>query len=159
MAQPLDYIKTARRLLGRAQSRRPRQSDLKRALSTAYYAMFHALCRTCADCLIGGTGSARSEEAWRQAYRSVEHGFSKKQCKNQQVVAKFPKEIEDFASQFKTLQEKRHAADYDPVSRFTRLDVETWINTAELSIRALNRAPLPDRRAFAAWTTMKSRTD
>lgn len=159
MAQPLDYIKTARKLMRSSASRRPRQSDLKRALSTAYYAMFHTLCRNCADCLIGGASSARSDEAWRQAYRSVEHGFSKKQCKNQDVMAKFPKEIEDFASQFKTLQEKRHAADYDPASRFTRLDVGTWVDAAEVSIRRFKRAPIADRRAFAAWTTMKNRTD
>ncbi|MCY4185677.1 MAG: hypothetical protein OXC82_09925 [Rhodobacteraceae bacterium] len=36
--QPLDLISTARRLVGK-----PRQADLKRALSTAYYALFHAL--------------------------------------------------------------------------------------------------------------------
>ncbi|WP_210405398.1 hypothetical protein [Rhodophyticola sp. CCM32] len=121
--------------------------------------MFHALCRNCADCLIGGTNSARSAPAWRQAYRAVEHTYAKRQCANQQVIAKFPKEIEDFSSQFKTLQEKRHSADYDPHARFTKTDVDTAIDTAELAIRSFQSTRIKDRRAFAAWTTMKNRTD
>jgi len=75
------------------------------------------------------------------------------------VISKFPKEIEDFASQFKTLQEKRHEADYDPFSRFTRTDVQTSVETAELAIRQFQKSPIKDRRAFAAWTTMKNRSD
>jgi uncharacterized protein (UPF0332 family) len=156
---PLDLIKTARKLVGTGVTRRPRQSDLKRAVSTAYYAMFHALCRNCADCLIGGTNSDRSAPAWRQAYRAVEHGFAKKQCARKGVISKFPKEIEDFAAQFKTLQEKRHSADYDPASRFNRSDVETAIDTAELAIKKFQKAQRKDRRAFAAWTAMKNRAD
>lgn len=159
MARPLDYIRTARRLVRSGSATRPRQSDLKRALSTAYYAMFHALCWNCADCLIGGSNSARSAQAWRQAYRAVEHRFAKNQCSNSKVMSKFPKDIEDFASQFKTLQEKRHEADYDPFSRFTLTDVTTGIDTAELAIRRFQRSRIKDRRAFAAWTTMKNRTD
>lgn len=159
MARSLDYIKTARRLLGPTSARRPRQSDLKRALSTAYYAMFHALCWNCADCLIGTSQSDRSAPAWRQAYRAVEHKFVKNQCGDKSVIAKFPKEIEDFANQFRTLQEKRHAADYDPFSRFYRTDVETWIDTTEEAIRKFQKTPRKDRRAFAAWTTMRNRTD
>lgn len=160
MARPLDYVKTARRLLGReGAATRPRQSDLKRALSTAYYAMFHQLCWNCADCFIGGTSADRSHQAWRQAYRAVEHGFAKKQCNNQQLMARFPKEIEDFASQFKTLQELRHTADYDPFCRLSRFEVATLVEAAELAIRQFKSAPIKDRRAFAAWTTMKNRMD
>ncbi len=75
------------------------------------------------------------------------------------MLAKFPKDIEDFASQFKALQEKRHEADYDPTSRFTRTDVETYIDAAELAIKRFQSAGIKDRRAFAAWTTLKNRTD
>ena len=35
---------------------RPRQSDLKRAISTAYYALFHALALMCADILATQAG-------------------------------------------------------------------------------------------------------
>jgi len=120
--------------------------------------MFHTMCRNCADCLIGGTNSDRSAPAWRQAYRAVEHGFAKKQCRNTSVLSKFPKEIEDFASLFSALQEKRHAADYDPGSKFTLSDVTTSVDAAELAIKKFQKARIKDRRAFAAWTTMKNRS-
>ncbi|SHG74169.1 hypothetical protein [Marivita hallyeonensis] len=159
MAQPLDFIKTARRLVGKADSKRRRQSDLRRAISTAYYAMFHALCKNCADCLIGGTKSHRSQKAWRQAYRAVEHGFSKSQCKNSNIVSQFPKEIEDFATLYVALQEKRHSADYDPFVSFALSDVVEAIDSAEEAISELRSVPKKDLRAFAAWTAMKARKD
>jgi len=121
--------------------------------------MFHALCRNCADCLIGGTSSQRSLPAWRQAYRAVEHTFSKQQCKNSGVLRKFPKEIEDFASLYITLQQKRHAADYDPHAQFLKTDVDVLINAAEATLKAFSRVQIKDRRAFAAWSAMKHRKD
>ncbi len=155
--QPLDLIKTARRLA--RGSRRPRQSDLKRALSTAYYAMFHCMCRQCADLLVGGAQSDRSPEAWNQAYRAVEHGFAKNQCKNTTIMRRFPREVEDFARLFIELQENRHAADYDPDSRFTRFGVNVEIDRAEQAIKSLRRVATKDRRAFAVWVVMKKRND
>ena len=53
--QPHDLIASARKLLGESQVGSPKQSDLKRAQSTAYNAMFHALCRNCADTVVGKT--------------------------------------------------------------------------------------------------------
>lgn len=157
--QPLDLIKTARRLVGKQGAKRPRQSDLKRAISTVYYALFHALCRNCADCLIGKTRASRSAPAWSQAYRAVEHGYAKHQCQNKSIIKKFPKKIEDFANLFRDLQLERHQADYDHNSQFRVSDVRTSTDVAELAIRNLNRAKSKDLRAFAAWTAMKKRVD
>ena len=75
------------------------------------------------------------------------------------VIIKFPKEIEDFANLFHEMQVRRHTADYDPTSRFSRTDAITAIEAAEDAIKAFRRAPIKDRRAFAAWTAMKQRTD
>ena len=126
--QPRDLVASARKLVGKGKIGKPRQSDLKRAMSTAYYAMFHALCRNTADCLVGKTKISRSQGAWRQAYRAVDHGHAKKQCKHQAVMRKFPAEIQDFANQFAEFQEKRHKADYDPSSKLTRHEVLTAID-------------------------------
>jgi hypothetical protein len=60
-----DLIATARRL-AKASPKRPRQSDLKRGVSTAYYALFHALARDCADLLVGA-GEARNDPAWHKS--------------------------------------------------------------------------------------------
>ena len=76
--QALDFIETARHLTT-SSSGRPRQSDLRRAVSTAYYALFHCLAICCANMLVGGPGASRSEAAWRQAYRALNHG-AKKRC-------------------------------------------------------------------------------
>lgn len=157
--KPLDLIRTASRLAKSGGSRKPRQSDLKRAISTAYYAMFHALCRNCADCLIGGTNSDRSAPAWRQAYRAVGHGYAKSQCMKNEVIRRFPNEVQDFATLFHSLQAKRHSADYDPGSKFTKSDVTEAIRAADLAIRQFQNAHKRDRRAFAAWTAMKNRPD
>ena len=39
--------------LAEINTRRPRRTDLCRALSTVYYALFHCLARTCADSMAG----------------------------------------------------------------------------------------------------------
>ena len=157
--RPLDLIATAKRLVGKGRKGPPRQSDLRRAQSTAYYAMFHALCRNCADSFIGKTKRFRSERAWTQAYRAVSHGTAKKQCKDRSVMERFPTEIQDFAAKFVELQENRHRADYDPSSRFTREGVLTEIVTAEIAVRQLQNSAVRDRRAFAVWTSMRKRPD
>ena len=43
--------------LAEANTGRPRRADLCRAVSTAYYAMFHCLAHTCADSLAGRSRS------------------------------------------------------------------------------------------------------
>lgn len=109
--------------------------------------------------MIGTNTASRSASAWRQAYRAIEHSYTKKQCRNQQVMAKFPKEIEDFASLFYDLQVERHAADYDPFRKFVLSDVVAAIDAAELAIKTFNQTGIKHRRAFSAWTAMKHRTD
>lgn len=117
------------------------------------------MCRNFADCFIGGNAADRSEPAWRQAYRAIDHRFAKSQCQNKKVLAKFPKDVEDFANFFHELQIKRHAADYDPFSTFTLTDVTATIEAAELSIRAFQKVQVKHRRAFAAWVAIKDRSD
>ena len=74
-------------------------------------------------------------------------------------MAMFPRDIEDFGSLFVDLQVQRHAADYDPVARFTRSDVQAAIDAAEKAIKLFRAASIKDRRAFAAWTAMRARSD
>lgn len=138
-------------------SRKPRQTNLRRAVSTAYYAMFHCLARCCADTLIGSRSADRSRPAWRQVYRALEHGFAKNSCKNQTIMKKFPKDIEDFANTFVSLQRKRHSADYDPFSQFTKLEVKSDISATRDTIERFQSTPIKDRRAFAAFVLFKSR--
>src|SRR5271154_3455388 len=49
----------------------PRQASLRRAVSTAYYAVFQALCVTCAETLVGWE---KPWEAFTPVFRALEHG-------------------------------------------------------------------------------------
>lgn len=132
------------------------QSDLKRAISSAYYALFHCLSKCCADTLVGDKPSSRSQEAWQQVYRSVDHKPAKKACQHD-VIQRFPKEIQDFANQFAQTQTKRHEADYNPGSVFATSDVLVTIASAEAAIKDFKKAAKKDKRAFAVWILLKSR--
>jgi uncharacterized protein (UPF0332 family) len=149
-----DLIVTARRL-ARANPSRPRQADLRRAVSTAYYAVFHALARQCAERFVG-TGQNRSRPAWQQVYRALDHGFVKNAC-FQAANLGFPTDIVTFADIFARLQDERHRADYDPETRYTRADVQALISMADQAVSALSSAPKDDRTAFAALVLLKKR--
>lgn len=66
----------------------------------------------------------------------------------------FPIDIQNFASKFIELQNKRHQADYDPINKLRRGDVLTEINAAEVAIKKLQESSIKDKRAFAVWTVM-----
>lgn len=154
MAVTHELIPTARRL-ARINPGKPRQADLTRAVSTAYYALFHTLAKDAADRLVG-TGIRRSKPAWKQVYRALEHGFAKEAC-NRAARLGFPIGIVHFADTFARLQDERHKADYDPDIRYTRTEVIIMISEAEQAIKALHTATLQDRTAFAALVLLRKR--
>lgn len=154
--KPHDFIALSRSILASGNGK-PSQVALRRALSTAYYGVFHALAAGGADLLIGGRGARRSDPAWRQVYRALDHGLAKSACKNQNVMSRFPREIVDFANVFVTMQEKRHKADYDPVARFTKSGVTFDVDASEKAIADLALASRRDRCAFAALVLLKNR--
>ncbi len=153
---PLDLIETARRLADTGE-RRPYQSDLRRAVSTIYYALFHALCLNCADMLIGTTSARRSEYAWRQAYRSIQHSQARRRLNDAKKIQSFPEEIQDFGDFFATAQDKRHDADYDPYYRVAKSDVLIDAAEAKSLIDRFMDVPPKDKRALAAWVTLIDR--
>lgn len=154
--QPRDLLKTARLLLGG--QTRPAQANLRRAISSTYYAMFHCLARSAADLLVGGYNADRSKPAWRQVYRSLEHNPTKGACQDKATIQKFPKPIADFANLFVTMQTKRHAADYDPLASFVKSEALQDIEAVEKAIEDFWSAPVKDRRAFCAFVLFRKRT-
>ena len=136
---------------------RPRQDELCRAVSCAYYAMFHALARCCADMVVGATRARRSQEAWRQAYRALEHGHTKNQCSNSRALRRFGPEIRRFGEQFVYMQRERHAADYDPDANYSRSDVIQFVDDTEGVIAEFEGVDARDRRAFAVYVLLRNR--
>jgi uncharacterized protein (UPF0332 family) len=147
-------IGTARKLAN-ASPQKPRQADLKRAISTAYYALFHAMAKDAADMLVG-VGQNRPDKAWTHAYRSLQHSDAKNACEGVRKL-RFPLEIDVCADAFVRLQQNRHDADYDPDHRVLRSDAIDAIELAENAIRILRDAPKRDRKAFAVQLLLKKR--
>jgi hypothetical protein len=90
----------------------PKQASLRRAVSTAYYALFHLLI----DEAVNNWGIARHRG---KLARTFDHGSMKRTCddyaKNFYVAGKPASEVllKDVAKTFSDLQLKRHTADYD----------------------------------------------
>lgn len=157
--QALDFIVTAKLLAGQPRRGRPLETNLRRAISTAYYALFHYLAECCADTLAGGPGARRSRDAWRRVYRAVQHGRARERCIDigRSALSRFPLEIQNFARVFADMQPLRHRADYDPDAEFSRKIALQYINDAENAIRQFPNAPIADRRAFAVHVLMDVR--
>ena len=145
----LDLIATARLLAINPRQGCPPETDLRRAVSTAYYAMFHSLAECCANTIAGGREANRGSDAWLRVYRALEHGTAKRRCDDRAEILKFPAEIRRFATTFSEMQQRRHLADYAPDAAFDREGVLQRINESEGAIRLFDKAPIADRRAFA----------
>lgn len=156
--QPLDFTKAARDLVDSAGRGRPREVNLRRAVSTTYYALFHCLADCCANMLAGGVQANRSRPAWRQTYRALQHTTARRRCRRD-TINRFPSGIRNFAKLFASMQVKRHSADYDPDVTFIKSDVLQDIDEAENAIMRFNEAPRNDRRAFAIYVLLDIRND
>lgn len=137
------------------EGRRPRATDLRRAVSNAYYAMFHALARRCADQFVGS--SHRSSESWRRVYRALQHGEAK-HALNHHTTKSLDPAVDTFAVAFNLLQEARHVADYDPW-RFphAKRQVTAFVGQARAAIAGLNGLPPEMMSELAAMVLLKNR--
>ena len=108
--------------------------------------------------LVGGPGANRSQPAWRQAYRALQHATARQRCERRSII-RFPEAVQDFAERFADMQKKRHRADYAPDATFFKSDVIQDITDAEDVIRCFNSVPARDRRAFAVYVLLPLRTD
>jgi hypothetical protein len=133
--------------LSRRERRRPKQASLRRAISAAYYALFHLLIQDAADILV-----ARPELRGRFA-RTFDHGdmrSASRQFASPQPAqlpaltggASVPQAVQDVAAAFVELQEARHEADYNLDRSFTRSEC---VNLVARSAQA-----------FATWQAVRN---
>ena len=137
---------------------RPRQADLRRAISTAYYSLFHLCLIAAADEFVGVTHRGTSRYAL--VYRGIDHRVLKDLCTeiaksrpSSRYARYFPSggfnpNLRAFAGTALELQEKRHEADYDPQSRFNARDALVDIVAARTAIAQFRTAPEDHRRLF-----------
>lgn len=145
----LDLIATARLLATHPRRGRPPEANLRRAVSTAYYALFHSLAECCADAIAGRRRPNRSSDAWLRVYRALDHGTANRRCHDQTEIGKLPPEIQNFAAWFSEMQQRRHLADYAPDANFDREEAAHLITETEDAIRRFENVPPQHRRAFA----------
>ena len=138
MALADDLLEQARFLARREAGRgRPRQASLRRAVSTAYYAVFHLLAADAAlqACAVSPQGlrdrvqRALTHETMRQAAKSFEAS------KLPDYLAPLlnppiPSPLISIARSFARLQEERHKADYDVTYQFDRTGVQSLVREA-----------------------------
>jgi hypothetical protein len=145
-------IDTAQKLL----SGTPTDADIRRAVSTIYYAIFHHLCDQHARLLVQDEtlGAARY-----QAYRSVEHGIARAACTDCRNPGKgFPTGIIRYADAFSQLQDQRHDADYNPAATFNLRLANVLAGQCQKAIAAFDAEPERHRRAFVVFVALKRRS-
>lgn len=136
-------------------AKRPWQAYLRRSVSGAYYALFHALGKLCADELIGVTKA--NTLPWVRVYRALDHGFAKNAL-NQNVIQALDPAAKTFADAFIAFQEKRYTADYDPQPfPFRRRATSGYVQQARIAIAALDGLNSEQRRVMATVVLLKSR--
>lgn len=116
------------------------EASQRRAISTAYYAVFHKLAETITSAILGydqpDIGASIARE-WVRVYRSIDHKSLRDALRQFAITeqhAQSPKELtvfEGIASSFSKLQDNRNSADYDP---------HFEVSTADISQTALDDA-------------------
>lgn len=129
---PRHLLEQAALLVQATPGRKPRQVNLRRAVSSAYYSVFHLILIAASDEMVGTT--LRNERRYTLVYRSIDHGAIRRVCEEaarQKPTPKYQKylpgsgfepAIRKFASTVLDLQSRRHDADYDPSHQLTSID-------------------------------------
>lgn len=132
--------------LAKKEPRRPKQASLRRAVSAAYYGLFHELISTGARFLVGG----HERRPLRGLLcREFEHGAMRNAAKAFIGTSTNPwvglldappsHDLTMVADVFVDLQSHRHSADYDVDVRFTRSDVLTLVSKADSALQVMRR--------------------
>ena len=156
---PETLIWIARHLARIDSSEMPINDELRKAISCAYYALFHALCNCVADQWTGFDKELRGSDAWVQAYRLLEHGKIKAACIKVCSSEIFSEDLKDVAQVFLIVLSMRHGADYNPRSLISLKEAVETINTVEEAIRKLMNADAKDRMAFISFLAFPHRKD
>jgi hypothetical protein len=139
----------------------PTQTDLRRALSTAYYAAFHFVMAQCADLLTCDPGGRDLARAWHQIYRSIKHVDVRNACNSAADSSYgFPAEIRAFAVLYPNMRKIREEADYDPGTTrvFNSQHVMAKISEVDFAIQQFSHVKESDRRAFTILVAVKKKS-
>jgi hypothetical protein len=149
MPDPSELLAVARHLSTGDDETQPSDARLRRAVSTAYYALFHKVLRAAAQRFMGPNQEQRA--GFTVLYRSFDHRHMKMVCLALRVSTlndRYGKLLQkdavsqaarDFAGAFAALQDVRQLADYDPVVEFVPAQVSALIDSADAAMAAFDR--------------------
>lgn len=141
MSFPEDLLQQAYDLAAKEPGE-PKQASLRRAVSTAYYAVFHLL-------IDEAVGKWSVERRRSRLARTFDHDGMKRKCaevvKRVTDGAPLSEELNTAAHNFVQLQELRHIADYDNSRQWSRTNVGVVLTLAT--------------DAFNAWSAIKAQGD
>jgi hypothetical protein len=146
---PEHLLQPAEKLIERRGSGAPRQVDLRRAISSAYYGVFHAILTAAADNFVGR--ARRSSAQYALAYRSIDHRSLRDLCDEVSrpvvrsryrpyvPISGFGNDIRAFANS------GRYAADYGPALNLTSAEARASIGAARGALGHLQNVPDSER--------------
>jgi hypothetical protein len=151
MIDPHELIDTCHKLVALP----PSDADIRRAISTAYYALFHTLAASNADLVAGEPSSAMSRHAWERVYRRLEHGMARNNLRA--GLNLLSQNGDDFVRIFIETQGHRLQADYDPNAQLNLSLAVNIITRADAAIRSFALLTEEERRFLAAQSMFNSR--
>tara|TARA_R110002167_G_scaffold357510_1_gene573031 strand:- start:871 stop:1380 length:510 start_codon:yes stop_codon:yes gene_type:complete len=167
LLNPAHLLEQADQLVAPAAGGAPRQADLRRAISNAYYAVFHTVISQAADDFIGK--AQRQNPRYALVYRSIDHRSLRELCKDIQKPTP-PAKLKPYIPKFGLgsdltalgaavidLQEKRLSADYDPLYRVRLSDASLAVATARTAIERFELANRAMRKVFLSLLAFSPR--
>jgi hypothetical protein len=141
-----DDLLSQSRVLAAADARgRPKQANLRRAVSTAYYALFHFLIDEACRSMVGAGGDRRSlrgvlarafdHRVMRDQSAAFASGNPSPKLTPALDAAGVPADLRDIADSFRTLQLNRHRADYNVLLRFNRTETVRLIDQSAVAMQ------------------------
>ena len=122
----------------------PSRETIHRAVSTAYYAVFHAISASNAAVQHGIPVDAATTQAWTSTYRRMRHNFAARSL--EQHRSRLTRDARPLASVFIGLKAARETADYDPTQSITAIAANHWIREARDALSALQAMSADDRQ-------------
>ncbi len=163
MSLSSDLLQQAKDLASKEKNK-PRQASLRRAVSAAYYSLFHQFIDEPTKQAAGTAANTRDLRL--RLGRTFDHLHMKKMCgifadknsKNGWIdQGKITADLRLAASAFVQLQTERHEADYNTTLSFTRYDVRQLIGKSEFAQRTIRKLKdSPDRRALMLALLVKT---
>lgn len=128
----------------------------RRAVSSAYYATFHALSECCADWVL--PEEDETSETYEKVYRAIDHKPMKNAFRNQTALRQRPALLR-IGETIIELQNARLSADYLPSGHklFSLADAEEYMAKARLTVERIDRLTPADRTTLAIHLLFKDR--